>query len=109
MSDLISDIKHGARVLLKAPGFTLAAVAALALGIGANTAIFSVVIGVALGLAVSFALTRLMAGFLFGVRPWDPIAFLAAPVILCAVALLAVWLPGMRACRIDPVQALRTE
>jgi len=65
--------------------------------------------GVALGLIASFALTRLMVGFLFGVRPWDPIAFLAAPVILSAVALLAVWFPGLRACRIDPVQALRTE
>ena len=65
--------------------------------------------GVALGLAAAFALTRLMASFLFGVRPWDPIAFVSAPLILSAVALLAVWLPGMRACRIDPVQALRAE
>jgi len=65
--------------------------------------------GVALGLAASFGLTRLMATFLFGVRPWDPIALLSAPVILSAVALLAEWLPGMRACRIDPVQALRAE
>ncbi|MGB7168106.1 MAG: ABC transporter permease [Acidobacteriaceae bacterium] len=65
--------------------------------------------GVALGLAAAFGLTRLMAGFLFGVHPWDPVAFLFAPVLLSMVVLLAVWLPGMRASRIDPVRALRTE
>lgn len=65
--------------------------------------------GVALGLAAAFGLSRLMVSLLFGVRPWDPLAFLSAPIILSAVALLAVWLPGTRACRIDPVQALRAE
>jgi predicted permease len=65
--------------------------------------------GIALGTIAAFALTRLMSSFLFGVRPWDPVAFLSAPLILSVVALLAVWLPGMRACKIDPVEALRTE
>jgi ABC-type antimicrobial peptide transport system permease subunit len=65
--------------------------------------------GIALGLAAAFGLTRLMASFLFGIHPWDPVAFVSAAVILSLVALLAVWLPGMRACRIDPLKALRTE
>jgi putative ABC transport system permease protein len=65
--------------------------------------------GIALGTIAAFGLTRLMSSFLFGVRPWDPVAFLSAPLILSVVALLAVWLPGMRACKIDPVQALRAE
>jgi putative ABC transport system permease protein len=65
--------------------------------------------GIALGTIATFALTRLMSSFLFGVRPWDPVAFLSAPLILSVVALLAVWLPGMPACKIDPVEALRAE
>ena len=65
--------------------------------------------GVALGLAAAFALARLIAGLLFGVKPWDAAAFLSAPLILVAVALAAVWLPAWRASRLDPMRALRTE
>jgi putative ABC transport system permease protein len=65
--------------------------------------------GVVLGMAAALMLTRLIAGFLFGVKSWDPAAFLSAPVILAVVVLLAVWLPAIRAARVDPMQALRTE
>lgn len=65
--------------------------------------------GMAVGALAAFALTRLMASFLFDVRPWDPVAFVSAPLILGVVALVAVWVPGIRASRIDPVEALRTE
>jgi len=65
--------------------------------------------GIALGLAAALGLTRLMASFLFGVHAWDPSVFLSAALILCLVALSAVWLPGVRACRVDPLRALRME
>jgi predicted permease len=66
-------------------------------------------IGIALGLACAFPLSRLLASSLFGVKPWDPLAFTIVPAVLAAVALLAVWLPAHRATRIDPVIALRAE
>jgi predicted permease len=65
--------------------------------------------GVVLGVGAAFALTRLIASFLFGVKWWDPLVFVSVPVILSAVALLAVWLPATRAAKLDPMQALRVE
>jgi putative ABC transport system permease protein len=65
--------------------------------------------GVVVGICVAFGLTRLIASFLFGVKSWDPIVFVTVPVILAAVALLAVWLPATRASRLDPIEALRAE
>jgi ABC-type antimicrobial peptide transport system permease subunit len=66
-------------------------------------------IGVAIGLAVALALAQSIASFLFGVEPWDPLVFAAMPLLLLAVALLAVWLPARRASRVDPIVALRYE
>jgi ABC-type antimicrobial peptide transport system permease subunit len=66
-------------------------------------------VGVTLGLCAAFGLTRLIASFLFGVKSWDPTVFVAAPLLLIAVAMLAVWLPATRAARMDPMRALRTE
>ena len=66
-------------------------------------------VGVVVGLGAAFGLTRFIAAFLFGVKPWDPAVFIAVPLILTAVALLAVWLPAARASKVDPMQALRTE
>jgi putative ABC transport system permease protein len=66
-------------------------------------------IGVAIGIASAFGLTRVIATFLFGVTTRDPLVFLSVPLLLSAVALLGVWLPAQRAAYVDPVVALRTE
>jgi predicted permease len=66
-------------------------------------------VGVVIGIGGALGLTRLLAGFLFGVKAWDPTAFVATPLLLSAVALLAVWIPAYRATRVDPVTALRFE
>jgi predicted permease len=66
-------------------------------------------IGVVLGIGAAFGLTRLMASFLFGVKTWDPTAFIAVPIVLSLVALIAVWLPAIRASRVEPMRALRVE
>jgi putative ABC transport system permease protein len=65
--------------------------------------------GVVIGVAAAFGLTRLIATFLYGVKPWDPVVFVTVPVILSLVALLAVWMPATRASRLEPQQALRIE
>jgi putative ABC transport system permease protein len=66
-------------------------------------------VGVAMGIAAAFGLVRLIASFLFGVKPWDLEVFVSVPLILSSVALLAVCLPAKRASKLDPMQALRTE
>src|SRR6201993_4984352 len=64
------------------------------------------VIGVAVGLAGAFALTRLIANLLFNVRPDDPVTYLAISFLLIVVAFLACYLPARRAAKLDPVIAL---
>ena len=67
------------------------------------------VIGVVIGLAGSFVLTRFLDALLFGVSPRDALTFLIVAVLLCAVALLACYLPARRAMKVDPIVALRYE
>jgi putative ABC transport system permease protein len=66
-------------------------------------------IGIVVGVVLSLALTRLMASFLFGVTPADPLTFVSVAAMLSAVALLASYIPSRRAMRVDPIVALRYE
>ena len=63
--------------------------------------------GVVIGVLAAGGLSRLIESFLFGVKARDPIVFLAVPLLLGAVALLAVWLPANRAGRVNPLDSLR--
>jgi ABC-type antimicrobial peptide transport system permease subunit len=65
--------------------------------------------GVGLGLAGSLAATRLLAGFLFGVQPTDPVTYVTVAVLLLGVALLATYIPSRSAARVDPIGALRAD
>jgi putative ABC transport system permease protein len=68
-----------------------------------------VLIGLAIGLAGALALTRLMKSLLFGVSASDPLTFGSIALLLALVALLACWVPGRRATRVNPIVALRQE
>jgi predicted permease len=71
--------------------------------------ILAAVAGLAIGLAVAAMLTRYLEAMLFGITPLDPVTFVAAPVVLAVVALVACFLPARRATSIDPMVALRSE
>jgi predicted permease len=66
-------------------------------------------IGIGIGVLGSWFLSKTIESFLFEVRAKDPVVFVAAPLILATVALLATWIPALRASRVDPVDALRGE
>ncbi|HEV2207086.1 MAG TPA: ABC transporter permease [Candidatus Acidoferrales bacterium] len=68
-----------------------------------------VFIGLALGIAASFVLTRFMASLLFEIRPADPTTFAVVALVLTLIALLASYMPARRAMKVDPVTALRCE
>ena len=65
--------------------------------------------GIVVGGTGALLLTRLMQGLLFQVKPADPVTFIVVSGILAAVAVLASYIPGRRATRVDPVIALRAE
>ncbi|MGH9738254.1 MAG: FtsX-like permease family protein, partial [Candidatus Acidiferrales bacterium] len=77
----------------------------LILGQGAKMAL----LGIAIGLVASLALTRLMTKMLFGVSAYDPLTFLGVAALLIVVALAACYIPARRAMRVDPMIALRYE
>jgi len=72
-------------------------------------ALSMVAFGVITGIVGSLAIARVLSRFLFGIKPTDPVTFLAVPLLLAIVALLASYIPARRATKVDPLIALRDE
>ncbi|HUG12473.1 MAG TPA: ABC transporter permease [Opitutaceae bacterium] len=68
-----------------------------------------IAVGVALGMLIGLGLGQALAGMLYKVSPFDPVAFVGAPIVLAAVAVFACYLPARRATRVNPLTALRAE
>jgi ABC-type antimicrobial peptide transport system permease subunit len=66
-------------------------------------------VGLLIGIGGAYGLTRFIGSWLFGITPTDPATFAAACAALASVALFACLVPALRATRVDPVAALRSE
>ena len=66
-------------------------------------------IGIAIGLVAAFALTRVLASMLVEVKPTDPVTFVSVALLFLVIAVMASWLPALRAAGLDPTTALRNE
>jgi predicted lysophospholipase L1 biosynthesis ABC-type transport system permease subunit len=136
MDTLRHDLIHAFRSVRKNPAYTVVTIMTLALGIGANSAIFSVVNGIhmalgasrttvlrmvlgqglkftvtglVVGVAAAFGLTRLLQAQLFNVKPTDPATIVSVAAFIAFVAMAACLIPANRAARVDPMVVLRDE
>jgi putative ABC transport system permease protein len=94
--------EFGVRIAL---GATTRSVLGLVLGSAARV----IGAGVIVGLALAMAFAQAISTFLFGVQPRDPLTFVAVPIVLVLTALAACAAPALRAARVDPVVAFRSE
>ena len=67
------------------------------------------VLGVVLGIAGAMTATRLISGWLYGIRATDPTVFAGLAVVMVGVTILACWVPARRAATVDPMQSLQAE
>lgn len=79
------------------------------LGMVLRQSVGTAVVGLAVGLGVAWAASRLLDAFLFGVQPRYPLTFAGGAALLLAVVLLASFVPARRATTVDPMEVLKTE
>ena len=82
---------------------------ALTKSLSAILASIMMAVGMFLGLAGAWGAAGLIEGFLFAVKPHDPVVFVSSGALLLLTGLLAAFVPAIRAARVDPIVALRSE
>ena len=95
IGDLFRDLRYGLRSLLKNPGFL--------------QGLRLVGLGLVVGLILALVLTRVMESLLFGISATDPLTFFTISLVLLFVAVLASYVPALRATRVDPMIAHRAQ
>ena len=115
MRSIIQDVRYALRQFRKSPGFAATVVAVLALGIGANLAVFTLLNGILLRPLPYAQPDRIVAIELAGAMPCysmssaNILTFAAVILLLATASFLAAWLPARRAASVDPILALRSE
>lgn len=105
----IEELGGAWRSLTGGPMVSLLSIMTLALGIGATEAIFTVLNGLLAGSLAALAIGGILHGMFYGIRPADPLVFVAAAALLLGVAMLASYFPARHAARTKPVEALRRD
>ena len=100
LRSMMQDMRYAIRQWRNAPAFALTVIAVLALGLGANIAVFTLLSGI---------LLRFAGSYIYGVSAHDAVTFAAVTLVLSASSFLAAWLPARRAAAVDPILALRSE
>ena len=129
MPNILQDVRYGLRMLARRPGVTTAAILSRALGVGANSAVFSLIsadrsdvlrlvlkeglklapAGVGLGVLAAPFIGRPIESALYQTDPWSFSTVLLSALALMAAAAVAALVPSLRAAKLDPVTALRED
>jgi ABC-type antimicrobial peptide transport system permease subunit len=111
MRSILQDLRYALRQLRKSPGFAITVFAVLALGIGANIAVFTLLNGILLRPLPYANADRLVSIelYIYGVQAHDGLTFAAVVLVLAVASFFAAWLPARRAASVDPILALRSE
>jgi hypothetical protein len=107
LDDVGRDVRYAFRIFAKDPGFTFVVVLTLALGIGANTAIFSLIDALMLRWLPVRSPRELVESMLFGLTPTDPTTIGSAVILMAIASQIAAYVPALQATRVDPLVALR--